>query len=396
MDFATWPCFEDDEIQAVVNVLKSGNVNQWTGDEVNAFEKEFARYIGSNYSIALANGSLALDLALIAFNIGKGDEVIVPPRTFVASVSCVALRGATPVFVDVDPLSQNITLETISKAVTPKTKAVIAVHLAGWPCEIDKIKMFCEKKGIVLIEDCAQAHGASYKGKKLGGYGDCSIFSFCQDKIMTTGGEGGMLVTDNKEIWERAWSYKDHGKNHDKVFFQNHAPGFRWLVSSFGTNCRMTEMQAAIGRVILRKLDKWVEKRRAFADLFNKGFNNIPGLRTVIPDAEVYHSYYKYYVFINPDELKQGWDRDAVLEALNNKGIPCNTGICPEIYLEEAFEKYPYKISGSRKYKTIPRLPHARKLGETSMVFLVHPTLDIKSIHHVIDQVRMVVEKASK
>jgi len=307
MNFAPWPYFEDDEIEAAANVLRSGNVNQWTGNEIHAFEREFARYIGTDYSVALANGSLALDLALAAFNIGNSDEVIVTPRSFIASVSCVVLRGAVPIFVDVDPVSQNITLETLSNAVTPKTKAVIAVNLAGWPCELDKIKSFCRQKGIVLIEDCAQAHGAMYKGKKVRSFGDCAIFSFCQDKIMTTGGEGGMLVTNNRQVRESVWSYKDHGKNYEKVFAKNQAPGFKWLVSRFGTNCRMTEMQAAIGRVQLGKLDGWVEKRRQFADLLSQAFHNIPGLRTTIPVAESYHAYYKYYVFINPDELKEGW-----------------------------------------------------------------------------------------
>ncbi len=394
MDFAPWPHFEEDEIQAVVNVLKSGKVNQWTGNEIHAFEKEFAHYIGSKYSIALANGSLALDLALIAFNIGKGDEVIVTPRTFMASVSCVALRGAIPVFVEVDPVSQNITLESIARAVNSKTKAIIAVNLAGWPCELDKIKLFCEQKGIVLIEDCAQSHGAEYKGKKAGGFGDCSIFSFCQDKIMTTGGEGGMLVTNNREIWEKAWSYKDHGKNYTEAVSKKHAPGFRWLVNSFGTNCRMTEMQAAMGRVQLRKLDGQVEKRRQFAGLFDQAFTNIPGLRTAIPDSDVHHSYYKYYVFIKPDELRENWNRDRVVKVLNDKGIPCNYGICPEIYLEQAFENCSYKIDGSKKDKNFSYLPVAKQLGETSMMFMVHPTLDVKSIHYVIDQIKMVMEKA--
>jgi dTDP-4-amino-4,6-dideoxygalactose transaminase len=396
MDFVPWPYFEDDEIQAVVSVLKSGKVNQWTGNEVTAFEKEFATYIGSNYSIALANGSLALDLALIAFNIGKGDEVIVTPRSFIASVSCVALRGAIPVFVDVDPVSQNITMETISKAVTPQTKAVIAVHLAGWPCEIDKIKLFCEQKSLVLIEDCAQAHGAEYKGKKVGSFGDCSIFSFCQDKIMTTGGEGGMLLTNNKKIWEKIWSYRDHGKGYDQVFSKEHAPGFRWVIESFGTNCRMTEMQAAMGRVMLGKLDKWVEKRRFFADLLTSGFKNIPGLRVAEPSPDIYHSYYKYYVFINQDELKENWNRSIIVEALNKKNIPCNTGICPEIYMEKAFESYPFKISSAESNNKISRLPHSKQLGETSIAFLVHHTLSIKAIHYVIDQVKMVLEKACK
>ncbi len=394
MNFAPWPHFEDDEIQAVVDVLKSGQINQWTGNEVNAFEKEFAHYIGSEYAIALANGSLALDIALLAFNIEKGDEVIVTPRTFMASVSCVALRGAIPVFVEVDPVSQNITLEGIARAVNSKTKAVIAVNLAGWPCELDKIKLFCEQKGLVLIEDCAQAHGAEYKGKKAGSFGDCSVFSFCQDKIMTTGGEGGMLLTNNRKIWEKAWSYKDHGKNYTRVFSKKHAPGFRWLINSFGTNCRMTEMQAAMGRIQLRKLDGQVEKRRQFAGIFNQAFNNIPGLRITMPDEAVYHSYYKYYVFVNPEELKEGWGRDEVLEALNNKGIPCNAGICPEIYREKAFESCLHKIHGALNHEEDLYLPIARQLGETSIMFMVHPTLDIKSIHYVIDQVKTVMEKA--
>ncbi len=395
MNFAPWPYFEDDEIEAVTKVLRSGRVNQWTGNEINAFEKEFAQYLGIDYSIALANGSLALDLALAAFNIGNGDEVIVTPRSFIASVSCVALRGAVPVFVDVDPVSQNMTLENISNAVTSRTKAVIAVNLAGWPCELDKISFFCRQKGIVLIEDCAQSHGAMYKGKKVGSFGDCAIFSFCQDKIMTTGGEGGMLVTNNREIWERVWSYKDHGKNYTKVISENHDPGFKWLADSFGTNCRMTEIQAALGRIQLKKLDEQVKKRRKFADLFNRAFDDIPGLSTTIPGDGVYHSYYKYYVFINQEELKQGWDRSTVLETLNNEGIPCNTGICPEIYLEKAFEQCSHKINGPENGQPVAfRLPVAKQLGETSMMFMVHPTLDTKAIRLVIHQVKKVMGKA--
>lgn len=396
MDFAPWPYFEEDEVQAVVNVLKSGNVNQWTGNEVNSFEREFAQYLGSDYAVALANGSLALDLALIAFGIGNGDEVIVTPRSFVASVSCVPLRGAIPVFVDVDPVSQNITLETIVNAVTPQTKAIIAVHLGGWPCELDKIKSFCEQKGIVLIEDCAQAHGAQYKGQKVGSFGDCSIFSFCQDKIMTTGGEGGLLVTNNRRIWERAWSYKDHGKNYTKVFSEKNDPGFKWLIDSFGSNFRMTEMQAAIGRVMLRKLDKWVGKRRAFAKLFDQEFSKILGLRTTIPEKDVYHAYYKYYVFLNLDELQDSWSRDRIIASLNKAGIPCNTGICPEIYREKAFKTSVHKIHGALKNKEGHYLPVARQLGETAIVFMVHPTLAIESIHHTIKQMKLLMEKAVK
>ncbi|MBU2429736.1 MAG: DegT/DnrJ/EryC1/StrS aminotransferase family protein, partial [Proteobacteria bacterium] len=271
MEFAPWPFFGDEEIQASLRVLKSGKVNQWTGTETVSFENEFSSYIGTRYAVALANGSLALDLALMALEIGKGDEVVVTPRSFVASVSCVCLRGATPVFVDVDPETQNITFENISKAVSQRTKAVILVHLAGWPGELEKIQTFCQQKGIALIEDCAQAHGASFAGKKAGSFGDCSIYSFCQDKIMTTGGEGGMLLTNQKEIWEKVWSFKDHGKKYDKAFSKGKEPGFHWAIESFGTNCRMTELQSAIGRVMLKKLDTWVETRRQYADLLTEG-----------------------------------------------------------------------------------------------------------------------------
>ncbi|WDP85952.1 MAG: DegT/DnrJ/EryC1/StrS aminotransferase family protein [Desulfobacter sp.] len=293
MKFAPWPYFEDDEIQAAVNVLKSGKVNQWTGTEVTTFETEFSGYIGVEYGVALANGSLALDLALKGLGIGKGDEVIVTPRSFIASASCVALQGGVPVFVDVDPVSQNITADTIVSAVTPKTKAVIAVNLAGWPCELGKIKNLCADHNLFLIEDCAQAHGASYKGKKAGSFGDCAVFSFCQDKIMTTGGEGGLLVTNNKELWERVWSYKDHGKGYQESNTSKPASRFKWLASSLGTNCRMTEIQAAMGRVVLKKLDAWVGKRQSFAGMFNEAFLNISGLRTTIPNENIFHSYYK-------------------------------------------------------------------------------------------------------
>ncbi len=395
MKFAPWPFFADDEIQAAVDVLRSGKVNQWTGDAVNRFENDFARYIGTDHAVALANGSLALDMALTALDIGTDDEVIVTPRSFVASASCVALRGAVPVFVDVDPVSQNITPETISRAVTPKTKAVIAVNLGGWPCDLKKIKSFCEQNKIFLIEDCAQAHGAKFEGKMAGSFGDCAIFSFCQDKIMTTGGEGGMLVTRNADIWKKVWSFKDHGKDYDIAFCTDHDPGFRWLVNRFGTNGRMTEMQAAMGCVMLKKLDGWVEKRRAYADLLNCAFENIPGLRTTIPGPACYHSYYKYYVFIEQDALQGAWNRDVVIDALNNAGVPCNTGICPEIYREKAFTKGNCRIQGAAKDSSgKEHLPVARLLGETSVMFMVHPTLTPASMGYVIDQMQKIMKKA--
>ena len=389
--YTPWPSFEEDEISAVLNVLKSGKVNQWTGTEVTSFEKEFAQYLGVRYAIALANGSIALDVALSVLGIGPGDEVIVTPRSFMASAGCIVLRGATPIFVDVDPDSQNITVEAVEGAVTPKTKAVIAVHLAGWPCEMEALKTLCSRQGLYLVEDCAQAHGAKIGGKPAGSFGDFAAFSFCQDKIMTTGGEGGMLVTDNEELWKRAWSFKDHGKDYDAVFHDEHPDGFRWQVKSFGSNYRMTEMQAAIGRVQLKKLDAWVEKRRRLASILTEGFKQFEALRVTCPPEQVRHSYYKYYVFVKPDRLRKGWSRDRVLMALLEKGIPCGTGVCPEIYLEKAFDLCEWRTGREGRR----RLEVARQLGETSLMFLVHPTLEDENMHFLVEQMAGIMKNTA-
>ena len=388
--FAPWPSFEEDEIRAVEKVLRSGKVNQWTGSEVTSFEKEFVDYLGVDHAISLANGSVALDIALTVLGIGLGDEVIVTPRTFVASASCIVLRGAIPVFVDVEIDTQNITVKAVKDAISSKTKAIIAVHLAGWPCELDELRKVCDDNGLFLIEDCAQAHGARYRGKSVGSFGDFAAFSFCQDKIMTTGGEGGMLVTNNEDLWKNAWRFKDHGKDYDAVFCDEHPPGFRWLIKTFGTNYRMTEMQAAIGRIQLKKLDSWVEKRRYFASILSEEFKKFDALRVTCVPEDVYHSYYKYYVFVRPERLRESWSRDRILYELSEKGIPCGTGIFPEVYLEEAFKKIEWRTSeGDKK-----RLEGAKQLGETSMMFLVHPTLTEENMHYVVEQVKEVMAHA--
>src|SRR3981189_1340193 len=264
--FAPWPAFEQDEIDAVRDVMVSGKINYWTGQEGRLFEKEYAAYVGSRYAIALTNGTVALELALAALRIGPGDEVIVPSRTFLATASCALMRGAKPVFADVDRVSQNITADTIRPLITPRTRAVIVVHLAGWPCDMDPILALAREHNFKVIEDCAQAHGAVYKGRNVGSMGDVAAFSFCQDKIMTTGGEGGLITTNDEEVWSRAWSFKDHGKSFDAVYHRHHPPGFRWLHESVGTNWRLTEMQSALGRVLLRKLPERVEARRRNAE----------------------------------------------------------------------------------------------------------------------------------
>jgi dTDP-4-amino-4,6-dideoxygalactose transaminase len=304
----------------------------------------------------------------------------------------VALTGAMPVFADVDPVSGNITAETIADVLTKKTKAVIVVHLAGWPCDMDPIVKLCRSKKLFLIEDCAQAHGARYKGKPVGTFGHFGSFSFCQDKIFTTGGEGGLLVTKDKALWTKAWSLKDHGRDFDVVFGHKGGTAFKWMVNSFGTNYRMTEVQAVIGRIMLGRLDEMVCARRKHAALLDKVFEKTPGLVISRPSKDTYHAYYKYYVRIDPQQLKSGWSRDKILEQLSARGIPCGCGACPEIYREEAFRAQRKRLG----YKEQRRLPVAKELGERSLMFQVHPTLSSRSLGYVVDSVRTVLKQAVK
>jgi hypothetical protein len=384
--FGSWPYFAEDEVEAAARVLRSGNVNYWTGEEGRQFEREFAEFAGCKHAVALANGTVALEGALKALSIGPGDDVITTSRTFIASASCAVAVGARPVMVDVDRDSGNITASTIRSGITPRTKAIIAVHLAGWPCDMDPMLELAREHNLYVIEDCAQAHGATYKGRPVGSLGDIAAFSFCQDKIMTTAGEGGMLTTNNSELWERVWSYKDHGKSYDAVYNRQHPAGFRWLHESFGTNWRMTEVQSAIGRVTLKKVPGWVSTRRKYATILTAGFSRVPGLRATVPPTEFGHAYYKHYAFVRPDKLRAGWDRDRIMHAITAEGIPCFTGSCSEIYLENAFPP---------EWRPNSRLPIARELGETSLMFLVHPTLSEEAIEGTCRVVEKVLEAAT-
>lgn len=379
-----WPHFGEAEMDAARQVLASGKVNYWTGNQCKNFEAEFAAYHGGRHAISLANGTLALELALRVLGIGPGDEVVVTPRSYFASASCCAMVGAIPVFADVDENSQNITADSIAAAITPKTRAIIAVHLAGWPCEMPEIMGLARERGILVIEDCAQAHGAGIDDHPVGTFGDVATWSFCQDKIMSTAGEGGMLLTSDPALWERAWSFKDHGKSWRRVQSDDHPPGFRWLHESFGSNYRLTELQAAIGRLQLGYLDDWIAKRRANAARIDQGISDIPALRTTQPSAREFHSYYKFYAFVRPSKLRTDWSRDRVLRALEAEGLPGWSGSCPEIYREKAFERASHST-----------LPIAHELGETSLMLPVHPTLDSNDIDDMICALRKIFAIAS-
>ena len=385
--FSPWPSFTKEEADAVSKTLLSNKVNYWTGSESREFEKEFAAWCGAEYAIALANGTLALDLALKALDIKTGDEVIVTSRTFLASASSIVTAGATPVFADIDRDSQNITAETITKVITPKTKAIICVHLAGWPCEMEEIMALAAEYELFVIEDCAQAHGATYKGKSVGSIGHIGAWSFCQDKIMTTGGEGGMVTTNDKRLWDIMWSYKDHGKSFDAVYNREHPAGFRWLHESFGTNWRITEIQSVIGRIQLRRMPEWTAKRQQHAAAINSACRLIPALR--IPELPTYmeHACYKHYLFVRPEQLKPGWTRDRIIEEINAQGVPCYQGSCSEIYLEKAFD--------DTDYRPQERLPIAKELGETSLMFLVHPSLTEAEINKTCTAIQSVMQSAT-
>jgi len=385
--FAPWPSFSPEEIAAATRVLESGRVNYWTGDEGRQFEAEFAAFTGCKHAVALANGTVALELALQALGIGPGDEVIIPCRTFIASASCAFMRGATPVMADVDRDSQNFTADTIRAVLSPRTRAIVAVHLAGWPCDMDSILELAREHQLKVVEDCAQAHGATYKGRPVGSMGEANAISFCQDKIMTTGGEGGMLTTNDPELWSRAWAFKDHGKSYEAVYQRIHPPGYRWLHESFGTNWRLTEMQSAIGRVLLRRLPEMVHTRRRLAGLLTQRFSRITALRETIPPDHSMHSFYKYYVFVRPEHLREDWDRQRIVDAVNAEGVPCFVGSCSEIYLERAFPP---------ELRPASRLPVAKELGETSLMFLVHPTLSDRDMEDTADAVEKVLACATR
>ncbi len=394
--FSSWPSFTQAEADAVSQVLLSNKVNYWTGQEGRQFEREFAEWADNQYAIAMGNGTLALDVALQALDIGAGDEVIVTPRTFIASISSVVNAGATPIFADVDVDTGNITPETIAAVLTERTKAIVCVHLAGWPCDMDGIMALAEQHNLYVIEDCAQAHGSKYKGRSLGSIGHIGAWSFCQDKIMTTGGEGGMVTTNDEQLWRKMWAYKDHGKSYAAVYETEHPPGYRWLHESFGTNWRMTEMQAVIGRIQLQRMNDWTAKRTANASAIldactgweTQGYLSVPRLEAISAFADCTHAYYKLYVYVQPETLPQGWSRDRIINEINALNVPCFSGSASEVYLEKAFDN-----TGLRPETP---LPIAKQLGETSLMFLVHPTLTTAEIKQTVDAINTVFTRMAE
>lgn len=386
---SAWPIYDEDQIAAVTRVLRSGKVNAWTGPDVAEFEEEYRAYLGTRHAIAMANGSVTMDAALRVLGLQPGDEVIVTPRSFIASASTVLLAGGVPVFADVDLDSQNITAETIAPLIGPRTRGIIPVHLAGWPCDMEAINALARQHGLWVLEDCAQAHGARIGGRPVGTFGTMASFSFCQDKIISTGGEGGLLVTDDRALWSQAWSFKDHGKNYEIVHAKGHPPGFRWLHSDGpGTNLRMTCMAAAIGRVQLTRLEEWRAQRAKNARILADVLGGCPALRVPMPGPEITHAFYRFYAFVRPEALATGWSRDRILAEAAEAGAVVFMGSCSEIYREQTFAA---RGIGPRK-----ALPVARDLGETSLAFLVDPSWTEERIAALAETMRRICDRATR
>jgi dTDP-4-amino-4,6-dideoxygalactose transaminase len=386
--FSPWPSFTQEEVDAVSEVLTSNRVNYWTGDRGREFERKFAEWTGVRHAVALANGTLALDLALKALGIGPGDEVITTSRTFLASASCIVTAGAIPVFADVDRDSQAITADTIRSVLSDRTRAIICVHLGGMPCDMDPIMALAAQHGLKVIEDCAQAHGARYRGRSVGSIGHVGAWSFCQDKIMTTGGEGGMVTTDDYDLWSTMWSYKDHGKSWEGVYERAHPPGPRFVHDSFGTNWRMLEMQAVLGLIQLERMPEWTRRRNDIAEALSEACLKHDALRVPVTPADVTHAHYRFYAFVRPDRLAPGWTRDRIVETISAAGVPCLHGSASEIYLERAFD--------DTGWRPLQRLPAARELGETSICFLTHPTLTAAEVDKTCQVIDMVMTEARR
>ena len=383
-----WPLFDAEQINAAARVLASGKVNSWTGQETNAFELEFAHWCGTAHAIAIANGSLALSTAYLALGLKPGDELITTPRTFIATASTAVLLGAKPIFADVDADSGAITAATIEPLITSRTKALSVVHLGGWPADMPAILDLARAYGIGVIEDCAQAHGASIYGQSVGSFADVAAWSFCQDKILTTAGEGGMVSTNRDEIWDLIWAFKDHGKTHQAAFHREHPPGFRWVHERFGSNFRLTEFQSAIGRIQLQRLPEWTATRTRNAMLLAKVLADCTALRVPLPPEGVTHAWYKFYAFVRPDALADGWSRDRILSEIARLGYPALSGSCSEVYRERCFQ--------DAGLAPADRLPVSRELGDTSLMFLVHPTITPEQMAGYAEAVRSVVLRASR
>ncbi len=355
------PLLGAEEFKAVKRVMESGILAH--GPEVEAFEKEFAEYIGVKHAVAVANGTAALDIALKAIGVGPGDEVITTPFTFIATSNAVLFQGAKPVFADIDPETYNLDPDNVLEKITSKTKAIIVVHLYGHPAEMKAFKEIAEDHSLYLVEDSAQAHGAEYNGVKAGSMGDVGAFSFYPTKNMTTG-EGGMITTNNDEIARKARLLRNHGQSE------------KYLHVILGYNLRMTSIAAAIGRVQLKKLDEFNEKRRRNAVELTREIKTIKGLKPPVEKSYAKHVYHQYVVWVGEE---YPLTRDELRKHLLEKGIGTAVHYPRPIFQQPLYKKlgYPQNIC-----------PNSIEASKHVLSIPVHPALSSEDIKYILEALR--------
>ena len=383
MQEKNWPNFSKDLISNVGRIIGSGKINYTEGPYGIKFEKEFSKFIGNKYSIAICNGTAALEVAIKSLRLPKNSEIIVPARSFFSSASCIVNTGYNPVFADVNLLTQNITINEIKRKITKKTKAIICVHLAGLPCDMPSIKKLANKKKIKIIEDCSQAHGASINNKQVGSFGDISTWSFCNDKIMSTLGEGGMISTNKKNLYEFCKRYINHGTN-----YKNNKKTEKFIYNKdyFGTNLRITEIQSFAGLEQLKNLKKIQNKRENISKIYFDLISNYQDFfNYYYPSKKIKSAWYRLYFFLKSDVKNYQKIRFKIIKDLRKNNLKCFTGSCPEIYLEKAFKKL-------NNFKPV-RLKNCKILGETSIALDINHTLEYSIHKKKILILRNVIEK---
>tara|TARA_B100000795_G_scaffold263833_1_gene243518 strand:+ start:742 stop:1899 length:1158 start_codon:yes stop_codon:yes gene_type:complete len=379
----SWPNFNKNLISKVSKILSSGEINYSNGPYGEKFEKEFSKFVGNGYSVAICNGTAALEVAIKSLRLPKNSEIIVTARSFFSSAACIVNTGHIPIFADVNLLTQNISLDDIKKKISKRTKAIICVHLAGLPCNIYDIKKLANKNKIKIIEDCSQAHGASINNKQVGSFGDVSTWSFCNDKIISTLGEGGMISTNKKKIYDFCKVYINHGST-----LQNKKSSEKFLYNKdyFGTNLRITEIQSVAGLEQLKNLRKIQTKRekmsKSYFHIISKYQNYI---YSHFPSTNIKCAWYRFYFFLKTDVKNYQKIRFKIIADLKKDNVKCFTGSCPEIYLEKSFKKL-----GNFK---VTRLKNCKTLGETSVALDINHTLAYTEHKKNLLRLKLVLER---
>ncbi len=394
--FPPFPIYGEEEISAAERVLRSGKFSRLSGVEAHSFEQEYAAWFGVKHAIGANNGTSAIHMALAALEIGPGDEVIHTSHCFIGTATPTAHNGATPVFADIDPRTFNIDPKSIEAKITPRTKAIVPVHINGCPADMDEIMDIARRHNLYVIEDAAQAHGALYKGKKVGTIGDVGCFSFWEDKLMTTAGEGGIIITDNDEIAKRAIMFQNHG---EAAADSSYYVGERlYHHEILGWNYRMNELQGAVGREQLKKLDASIEGRRRNAHMLTELFNEVEGILPPYEPEYVKHVFYKYIIRLDRKVL----DIDAkdFVAALQAEGIPCSRRYPTPLHKQPVFEKKrglgkgQFPFTDEVSYGS--GLPNCEELPHDLVRLLMNPNMAEEEVTDTVKAVKKVVEAYRK